>query len=527
MIRKLAVVLMCVLAVLCGVGAAVLVGDSSQAQASAASMVAAETSSTATETSTTDASTTTTDTTSTTTETAPSETTTTAIVDVRVEGDSETLFEGPVETEGGYIKAISDTEWRDCDGTNNGANGTPGPTATKAAVDAMQIIGQTFDAEATWWDEYGDYYITSFAGEDGLWSISVNGAITNVGGCQFEVQPGDQVLWQNNGFADYPVLELWPGGDSVTSAPPLTVDVTEGEPLTVQVESSSGTSYTQQIYKPVAGVDVSPVSTASNGYETVETDDAYATTGSDGTAEITFGSPGWHRIMASGADDAPEDADYRSNRLDVCVIPTGETQEEACGTVPSDDEVRCASASSSLDDDSSFVDCSGATYTSASPTRCDQTTTACTTTVESATGTTTTATTTTTTTETTPGITPSPSSGSSTTTARTATASGRTVKVGKGQRQTVISVLRLGSVSGLRVRASWKIKQRGSGLRKWEFFARRSGYKRDRWVVVAHGGSGTHATLRVPRSGRWQVRVTFTTRRGARATARLGSVRVR
>src|SRR5690349_10945366 len=68
-----------------------------------------------------------------------------ADVSVRVEGVRATVFDRVVRTAGHDVKAASDTETRTCDGTNLGANPTPGPTATGATVDAMTSIGQSFD----------------------------------------------------------------------------------------------------------------------------------------------------------------------------------------------------------------------------------------------------------------------------------------------------------------------------------------------------------------------------------------------
>src|SRR6187200_1737592 len=57
-------------------------------------------------------------------------------VNVRIEGRSETLFEGPILTEGHNVRASSDSSappgGRRCNGLNNGQNPSPGPTPTAA-----------------------------------------------------------------------------------------------------------------------------------------------------------------------------------------------------------------------------------------------------------------------------------------------------------------------------------------------------------------------------------------------------------
>src|ERR1700677_1156848 len=84
-------------------------------------------------------------------------------VNVRIEGKSETLFEGPIWTEGHDVEASSDTRERPCDGTNNHQHTTPGPTPTAAGVDAVGILGETFDGQ--WYTGYDDYFITRW-GQD-------------------------------------------------------------------------------------------------------------------------------------------------------------------------------------------------------------------------------------------------------------------------------------------------------------------------------------------------------------------------
>lgn len=68
-------------------------------------------------------------------------------VNLRVEGASQTLFEGPVTTYAHDVEAPSDTTARQCDGTNNSANPTPGATALTALVDYPTKTPRTLEEE--------------------------------------------------------------------------------------------------------------------------------------------------------------------------------------------------------------------------------------------------------------------------------------------------------------------------------------------------------------------------------------------
>jgi hypothetical protein len=120
-------------------------------------------------------------------------------VNVRIEGKSETLFEGPIWTEGHDLKASSEGQGHPCDGTNEKRYPTPGPTPTAAAADAMRILGETFDGQ--WYPGYDDYFLTRWGPDEqsitehAYWGILVNNVLTSVGGCQFELDTGNEALW--------------------------------------------------------------------------------------------------------------------------------------------------------------------------------------------------------------------------------------------------------------------------------------------------------------------------------------------
>jgi hypothetical protein len=270
-------------------------------------------------------------------------------INVRIEGRSETLFEGPVLTEGHDIKASSDTQERPCDGTNNAQHPLPGPTPTAASVDAMSIIGETFDGQ--WYPGFDDYFITRWGpdeqdpAEAAYWGLLVNDVFTNVGGCQYELHENDEVLWVYDAFEDRPTLALFPAGDTA-SRPPLTATAQLGQPFEVQVdqygdntEDNPPAEPDREDATPYEGAEVSPVETNAKGFEEVLTSSpATVTTNAQGKASITFTTSGWHRIKA-GTPLSKEDKEgaIRSNRIDVCVPAQGAT---GCGSPPAEDDVR-------------------------------------------------------------------------------------------------------------------------------------------------------------------------------------------
>lgn len=259
---------------------------------------------------------------------------------VRIEGKERTLFEGPILTEGHDLQASSDTRLRHCDSTNGAAHPAPGPTPTAAAVDAMELIGQSFDG--SWFPGFDDYFVERWGpdAEDpessAFWGVLVNGVLLAVGGCQFGDQAGDQVLWAYDAFSGRRLLRLAAAGDPTpapgAAAPSVAVEA--GQPLALQVDSYIGGEGESAEVKAAAGVIVAPVATdPKSGFQTVETAAPDAvTTAADGSAELTFASPGWHRIKAQ-----KEAGFIRSNRLDVCVEPVG---GGSCGPLPADAVLR-------------------------------------------------------------------------------------------------------------------------------------------------------------------------------------------
>ena len=85
-----------------------------------------------------------------------------------------------------------------CDGLNNSANPLPGATPTNALNEASLLGGFTFDG--TWSRDYDDFFITQIGPyqqyTDHYWLLFINGEISPVGGCQYELKSGDNVVWE-------------------------------------------------------------------------------------------------------------------------------------------------------------------------------------------------------------------------------------------------------------------------------------------------------------------------------------------
>jgi hypothetical protein len=203
-------------------------------------------------------------------------------IDLRVEGRSETIFEGRVTTDGHDVTTASGGT-HNCDGTNNGAHPSPGPTATAALDDGATTGGFTWDAD--FFPDFDDYAIKRVAGDSQtaseFWGYAVNFQDPGVGGCQVRVQAGDDVLWAFDSFGK-PLLSLTAPGATHT-----------GENVTVTV---------------VDGQDGSPQAGASVGG---------AITGPDGKATLRFDTPGVIRLKAERAGA------IRSNSAVLCVDPAG------------------------------------------------------------------------------------------------------------------------------------------------------------------------------------------------------------
>ncbi|NGO72415.1 DUF4430 domain-containing protein [Streptomyces boncukensis] len=117
-------------------------------------------------------------------------------VALSVQGPDGSIYDDTLSTTGHDVTTPSGGT-HPCDGTNNGANDTPGATPTAALDDAAKNEGFTWDGP--WYPSFEDYLVTTIdgksGGQDAFWSISVNGTPTEVGGCQLHLKEGDKVAF--------------------------------------------------------------------------------------------------------------------------------------------------------------------------------------------------------------------------------------------------------------------------------------------------------------------------------------------
>jgi hypothetical protein len=232
-------------------------------------------------------------------------------VNLRVEGSTKTLFEGPVSTEVPAAPGLTTKSSEGahlCDFKDNGGHEGFGPAAatpTAALFDAATASGLTFDAK--WSKGLNDFFITQVgsdieggAPEFASWGYAVNYTTAEVGGCQFVLAPGSEVLWAYNYFNLHHLLKL--SAPSVTNA---------GTPFTVHVSDG-------QTGEAVAGATVGQVA----GGVTTALSPA-TVSDSSGNASVTLSSNGTVTLKATRAESV------RSNGLAVCVH---NGSDGSCGT---------------------------------------------------------------------------------------------------------------------------------------------------------------------------------------------------
>jgi hypothetical protein len=210
-------------------------------------------------------------------------------VNLRVEGNTSTIFEGPVTTDAKTLTKDASGPHK-CDGTNDNANPSPGPTMTGALDDGSIAGGFTWDG--TWFDSLQDFSVDRIGPDANtssqFWGYALNYQPSQVGGCHQQVAPGDDVLFAYDFFSKVHLLKL---------TGPSTAEV--GQPVTVKV---------------VDGQDGSAIAGATVGGQL---------TGADGTAQVTFSDRGQQRLKAERGDSV------RSNALVVCVH---QGDDGTCGT---------------------------------------------------------------------------------------------------------------------------------------------------------------------------------------------------
>jgi hypothetical protein len=215
-------------------------------------------------------------------------------VQLRIEGPTRTLFEGPVTTDVRQLRFTGDADAHQCDGTTVGGT-SPSPVPTRGAAVAAAAEQTPFSIAGSWHAMFGATF-AEIAGESVAFDPNTfrflaeykNDAFAAFGACADPIQSGDDLLFA---YADgsEKLLEL----TGPARARP-------GETVTVRVtEAPSGT--------PVAGATVGAAQTAA-----------------DGTAVVGPFGRGDNDLKAAKAGT------IRSNRLRVCVT---DGADGACGTV--------------------------------------------------------------------------------------------------------------------------------------------------------------------------------------------------
>lgn len=405
-------------------------------------------------------------------------------VNVRIEGRSETLFEGPILAEPHGVRASSDPiapKLRRCDGIDelDPDSAFPSPTPTSVSADAMSSIGESFDAK--WYDDFEDYFLTRWGpeaqdvGTAAYWGVLVNDVFTPVGGCQYQLDSGDEVLWVYDAFKARPTLALFPEAPHYSSGPrPLTTTATLSAPFPVEVVSYADDQENKPPATPTrlgssafAGAKVSPVLTGPKGFEKVDTTSG-VTTDSEGKAAIEFTTPGWHRIKATVGNAGAESV-IRSNRLDVCVPEVGESD---CGPAPGEDQPRIPPPTIGEIEGPRRKPPAG--QPGAGQGEVDPTPTA-------------------------------PTSG-----------------------QIHITLPRLDrkKIARGKLGVSWKILSPGPGVKGWTISSQTMGREKAPYLTRASGARATSATLRLPKGHSYRLRFTITDVLGRGSTAELGKVTV-
>ena len=174
------------------------------------------------------------------------------VVDLRVEGAEEPIFEGTVRTDGHQIEQDRSGP-QPCDGTNGGASTTPGPTVTSALDDAIAWNG-------TWNPSFSDFLVNRIGPDKAtatqFWGTALNGTPTEAGGCQVRVKQGDDVLWAFDLFAAKQFLSL---------SGPRSARV--GRAFRVRVTDAKNGN------RPVKGARVGGAKTDARGYARLEADE--------------------------------------------------------------------------------------------------------------------------------------------------------------------------------------------------------------------------------------------------------------
>jgi hypothetical protein len=215
-------------------------------------------------------------------------------VNLRIEGPTSTVFEGPVTTDVRPFQFTTgaDTAPHECDATAAANGGTsPTPVPTRGAAMAAASFAAPFSTSGTFFappigspsfDEVGGQPTTFNAATNEFLVEYKNGVAASIGSCGDPIANGDDVLFAYGTDAE-PLLQL--SGPAAATA---------GTPFTVRVID-------QKTGAPVAGASIGG-----------------ATTDAAGNAVVTVAQAGVQRLKATKAGA------IRSNALVVSVAAAGQ-----------------------------------------------------------------------------------------------------------------------------------------------------------------------------------------------------------
>lgn len=212
-------------------------------------------------------------------------------VQLRVEGPTATVFEGPVTTDVRAFRFTGEAAEHVCDGTaaTGGTSPVPVPVRNAALATASEQHGfaleGTFEPFGAVFTEVGGQPVAFDPVTSSYLVEYLDGAVSQLGGCSEPIVTGDDVLYAY-GTGTEPLLRL---EGPATAAP--------GSPLAVRVTAGGA---------PVAGATV-----------------AGAQTGADGRAIVVLAVRGPQALKAS------KPGTIRSARLAVCVT---DGADGFCGT---------------------------------------------------------------------------------------------------------------------------------------------------------------------------------------------------
>lgn len=147
----------------------------------------------------------------------------------RIEGATDTIFEGKVRV-GPRTLTLPSGGTHQCDGTNNGANPSPGPASSGGIDVAGRLCDFGFDG--TWSAAFEDYFITSIGGDTQtstqFWGVLENFQFTPTGGCQTQQAEGSDGLWAYDAFNKAYFLDVQPRDAVVAAGQTVVFNVRDG-----------------------------------------------------------------------------------------------------------------------------------------------------------------------------------------------------------------------------------------------------------------------------------------------------------